>query len=403
MSAARLLFICWVALLASCGGGGSGDAPVTPAPTPVTPVAPVVPPEPVAANVVPITFDKGPDGRSINSPFVSVTVCVPGSTVCQVIDHVLVDTGSFGLRLASSAVSSTLALPAVQNAAGVPVAQCAHFATGFAWGSIKRADIKLSGETALNLPIQVIADPAPPFGTIPTACSNTGADFGSSLGINGILGVGFLSQDCAACATSTAPQTYFACSATGCQSTLLPRTSQVANPVPAFAVNNNGVAIVLPPVGLGGATALSGSLIFGIGTQANNQLGSATVYTANSRGNFTTRYKTGIFTESFIDSGSNGIFFDDASITQCSGFYCPDSPLTLAAVTVSSTGVSGTVGFVVESIRNLGRSVVVAHIGGTMDDTTTFDWGLPFFLGRTVFVAISGAATPKGNGPYWAY
>ena len=32
-----------------------------------------------------------------------------------------------------------------------------------------------------------------------------------------------------------------------------------------------------------------------------------------------------------------------------------------------------------------------------------FDWGLPFFYGRTVFTAIEGAATPGGAGPYWAY
>ena len=32
-----------------------------------------------------------------------------------------------------------------------------------------------------------------------------------------------------------------------------------------------------------------------------------------------------------------------------------------------------------------------------------FDWGLPFFFGRNVFVALEGASTPGGTGPYWAY
>jgi hypothetical protein len=32
-----------------------------------------------------------------------------------------------------------------------------------------------------------------------------------------------------------------------------------------------------------------------------------------------------------------------------------------------------------------------------------FAWGLPFFFGRNVFVAIEGQSTPAGTGPYWAF
>jgi hypothetical protein len=32
-----------------------------------------------------------------------------------------------------------------------------------------------------------------------------------------------------------------------------------------------------------------------------------------------------------------------------------------------------------------------------------FDWGVPFFFGRNVFVAIEGSSTPGGTGPYVAY
>ena len=308
------------ALLAGCGGGGgSGDAPAPAVSTPV-------------ANTLAITVDRGTDGAAINSPFVTVTVCVPGTTDCRTVDHVLVDTGSFGLRLAASVINPALALPAVTSASGLQVGECGHFASGFVWGSVRRADVKLAGETAANLPVQLVGDPATIFAAVPRSCSNTGFNFGADLGANGILGIGVFDKDCPSCVNSTAPAVYFACAATGCSSTALPLASQVANPVRAFAVDNNGVAVVLPQVPVGGAESLSGTLIFGIGTQSNNQLGTATVFTTDGSGNFTTVYKGTTFSFSFLDSGSNGIFFDDPTIPVCTGFYCPPAPLTLSAI-----------------------------------------------------------------------
>jgi len=57
------------------------------------------------ANTVTITVDSGPAGATgqINHLYVTVKVCAPGSqTQCANIDHVLVDTGSSGLRLVHS-------------------------------------------------------------------------------------------------------------------------------------------------------------------------------------------------------------------------------------------------------------------------------------------------------------
>ena len=77
----------------ACGGHSS-----TPATTSV------VPPPPVS-NVQAITVNAGPSGNTANGAFTSVTVCTPGRSTCQTIDGILVDTGSSGLRILSSALT----------------------------------------------------------------------------------------------------------------------------------------------------------------------------------------------------------------------------------------------------------------------------------------------------------
>jgi hypothetical protein len=397
--ALRLLWAMAAGLaLAGCGGGGSG--PSTPATDPTAATAGTS--LPANGNVLAVTVDRGTDGSSVNVPYVSVTVCDPGTENCRTIDHVLVDTASNGLRLRASALSG-LSLPAVTNAAGIAVGECAQFASGRVWGSVRRADVRLAGERASSVPVELSADPESVFATVPDACARTGPEIGVGSGANGILGVGMLTRDCgAACAASTAPGIYFACAASGCTATTLPLLSQVANPVPLFPTDNNGVALSLPQVPVGGVGTLTGSLVFGIDTQANNQLGSATVLKVNNQGNFTTVYKGQSFTASFIDSGSNAIFFDDPTVPVCSGFYCPATPLTLSAVNTSATGVTSPVDFIVESLPSI-RSGAAGHLAADIGLSRSFDWGLPFFYGRTVFVATVGAQTSQGAGPFWAY
>lgn len=386
--------------LSCTGAGGSASGSVTLGVTDL------------AGNVAPVVIDGGPAGAGniINVPFVSVSLCRPGTTICQTIDHVLVDTGSYGLRIiAPGVLDPALALPAVTGSAGNPVGACAHFFSGFLWGSVHRADVKIAGETAPSLPIQQASDTGAAFSNIPAGCGNTGANLGSlaALGAKGVLGVGLFNQDCGSrCTTQVANGTYYECTASGCTDTVMPLANQIANPVPAFATNNNGVVLLTPAVAPGGATTLTGALIFGVDTQTNNTIGSETVYATNSRGNFTTTYNGTPLTSSFLDSGSNGLFFSDASIPLCSGspgFYCPATTLSLSAINTSADGLaSGTVEFTIENLQALGRPIRAASVAGNLG-ARAFDWGMPFFFGRTVFVAIDGANTLHGTGPYWAY
>lgn len=379
------------------------------------------------SNTAALTIDTGPSSLNasnsvINVPYVSVTVCKPGSTAaadCQTIDHVMVDTGSYGLRLVTP-LKSGLTLPSVTTPSGVAAGECAQFVSGYAWGSVRQADITIGGESASAISVQVVGDTSSAFATAPSSCTNTGSNLGTvaALGANGVLGLGLFKQDCGAdCVNSIIGGTYYACNGSTCSPSRMALASQVSNPAAFFALDNNGVIIDLPSVAAGGATTLSGNLIFGVGTQSNNALSSQTVYKTNTAGNFTTTYNGVALGSSFIDSGSNGLFFDDSAITPCSGgngFFCPSSTLSLSAVNAAYDGsTQGTVPFTIVSLSGLADSITAANIGGGYGNVSgtsgatqqngVFDWGLPFFFGRKVFVVYENSATTAGTGPYWAY
>lgn len=397
-----LLFLAALTLLAmaanNCGSSGTHNNSV--------------PSNPTGNNVQAIVVNSGPANNYANGAFTSVTVCIPSTSSCQTISGVLVDTGSYGLRLLSSSGGGalTLSLPAQNGSSGNPIAECAPFVSGFTWGPVKTANISISGEQASNVPVQVI-DPS--FLVVPDDCKNTGVpadDTLQTLGANGILGVGPFAQDCGSpCAQSGMgnPGLYYECAGSSCQVVALAVNQQVQNPVFLFASDNNGVILQLPAV-TSPQTSVNGVMIFGIGTQSNNNLGNAKVFAINASGEFSTSYKGQTY-PAFIDSGSNAYFFLDTATTglpECgdsSGFYCPTSPGDFSA-TATSGSTTDTVSFTISNANTLfsnSSASVFNNLGGP--NTGMFDWGLPFFFGRTVFTAIDARSTPAGTGPFWAF
>jgi hypothetical protein len=382
------------AFLAGCGGGSHS-----------TPVNTIVS---TGNNVAPISVDGGPTGNYADAAFTSVTVCVPGTSNCQTISGVLVDTGSSGLRILASVL--TIALPQQNAADGSPVVECFPFVSGYTWGPVQTADVEIAGEKGSSTPIQVLSDTD--F-TAPSGCTSFGSSSNTleGLGANGIVGVGLFTQDCGGYCTTvqTNPTLYYECSSTtACQPVAESLAQQVPNPVSLFSTDNNGVVIELPAVSAGGEPSVSGSLVFGIGTQSNNALSGATVYAADGSGNFTTTSYAGVPNPptGFIDSGSNGLFFPSTTITQCAstseepGFYCPGSTVNLSATNQGVNGTSGTVNFSVADAETLFNNGDFAYsdLGGTFSGA--FDWGLPFFFGKNVFTGLQSATYANG---YWAY
>jgi Protein of unknown function (DUF3443) len=435
-----LALLASLGLAAGCGGNGS-----TPAGVPTGGNG--------TGNVLTIAVDGGPNptqnGLYTNGAFASATICAPGSTSnCVTVDHLLVDTGSFGVRVLQAAIPA-LSLPAVNASNGSQAYDCAGFADGsFLWGPVQLANVTLAGETASNVPIQVVENPT--TFSIPTSCSNgaTNEDTQASLGANGILGVGLEPFDCGtACSPandggappSTAPA-YFTCTSGGCTAASVScgsecndssNVGQVTNPVVAFSVDNNGVIVKFPSVS-GSAATLTGSLIFGVGTESNNQLANANVYTL-ACDRFDTVFEGQSLDidasscsgpGSFIDSGSNGYFFPDVNnvLPACpansqnpgiTSFYCPSSLTSLSAVNYSVDPTTGTPGFnsaVSFSIDNANTlfssgNAALGTLGGVQPAGAGFDYGLPFFYGKSVYSTIDGQAVPSGlaASPWWAY
>ena len=394
-------------LLAGCGGGGSSASQVDP-PEPPGPALAIrtSPPArlqvPPAPNVLPISLGRGPRGTAFNSPFVSVTICIPGTATCQTIDQVLLDTGSSGLRIAASALRGGMDLPSLRTTEGVPVSQCIPFASGAAWGSVRRADVHLAGEEAQAIPVQVYERAAPSSPRRPGACASA-ADIAQVIDANGVLGVGLKRQDCGAgCESANPPAVYFACAGSVCTPTPVSRANQVGNPIAELGAHNNGLAILLPKVPPGGSSVVTGAAILGIGTQPNNALGEARVFAPDAEGFLAARYK-GASYRSFLDTGTNSVRFPDADLPLCGEFYCPPQPGSLAATISSAGGASLDVQLTFDAADALGADAVGAVIAGGARTGRYVNWGLPFFFGRAVHLAIEGAETPAGPGPYWAF
>jgi hypothetical protein len=405
MVAATLIGL-WSLSFVSCGGGGSE---LSSAPGGTTTAA---------TNEVAVIVDSGPDAAqaaTVNTLYTTVTICVPGSTTeCQTIDHVQVDTGSVGLRILAPVL--TLSLQVAQATDGNSLMECTQFVDGYSWGPVASADIQVAGEKASAVPVQVIGGSA--F-AVPTACANVGnaEDTVAAFGANGILGIGVFAQDCGTnCAPPNTGNTfYYSCTTAACNEIAAPLNTQVLNPVPLFPIDNNGSIIVLPAVADAGAATVSGSLIFGIDTESNNTSGSVTVLALDGNGDFVTTLGTQSLSESFLDSGSNGLFFYDPDYqnvlcgTGFANFYCPGSPQTLTA-TLTGAGAAPATTSVTFTFDNA-QAVFTTNqtfaafptVAGTYSTNLSFDWGLPFFFNRRVATAIEGKTTAVATGPYVAF
>lgn len=418
--------------LAACGGGNSTETTIIGGGVGGGAGPELSVDQPTGDNTLEIVVDKGPAGGFsfgvTNLPYVSVTVCAPGAPArCVTVDHVFLDTGSIGFRVLRSAVQG-LDLPPVTLGAGTAV-ECYPFVIGAVWGPLARADLQLGGEQALAVPVQLIDDVSPavaaPTADCVTAAGGSLLQSAGALQAKGILGVGLLRYDCGlVCQQGDyggGYTLYYRCAGGSCTATAIAPELQVQNPVAMLPVDNNGTIVSLPALPANGASVARGRLVLGIGTQSNNQIApSAAIYRVEpdpaSAGYLylSTSIGSTTYPYAYIDSGSNGLFFDDPTLpTRCASnggadgvWYCPSSPQLRNATIVDAYGVRGDVAFTIASADALFTTpnVAFANLGGAAGATNAgaFVWGLPFFYGRPVYTAIWGQAL-AADGPWYAF
>ena len=145
-----------------------------------------------------------------------------GNFDCATIPNVLVDTGSYGLRILASPEGATgtavtsLGLTQVRASNNLPLLECVTFLDhSYVWGPVQRADVTIAGETAGNLPIQIIGDPQF-LEDVPGNCGDGNPAHNENsfqtLGANGILGIGLFVEDCGiGCAPPNPPSRTLLC------------------------------------------------------------------------------------------------------------------------------------------------------------------------------------------------
>ena len=399
-----------------------------------------------SGNAAPLVVDgfpcaAGGGANQINRPntaYVSVQICAPGSTTnCQIIDHIIVDTGSPGLRIAAGALQSSLqpstgALPILAGAAsGTAVTECITYVSSYSYGPIVNADVYIAGEKVSNSSLQV-------YGSAnyaaPTDCSSQGGvetDTPAAVGGNGVFGVNFETND--------AYSLYFNCPPGNADACTLDSTyAGIPNVVSQFSTDNNGVTLSLPAVAATGSTTpVVGTLYFGVGTQANN-MPSATTWSlpvdpniADASGSLNPGYLTfaatlsGTWTTAYLDSGTDVDYFTDAALALCTssptnpyyGYFCPSTTqsVTFELAGTGTTSPAHALSYSVVSPTSLGygaTAVAVADVAGATGASstltnTTFAFGLASFFGHTVYVLFSGKTAPGtaigGTGPIDGY
>ena len=370
--------------LSGCGGGSS-SSPAPEATCTGGPPAGVASPGQYSLPVYESTC-----AQTINTPVVTLTICVPNTNTCQNVPNILLDFGSTGLRL-SHTLPIAGELPQ-ETVNGQPLTECYYFESGYNYGPVVSATVTL-GSKMVKVPVQISNSLlSAPCGSL-VSPSSSSAPFEPLY--NGILGVLFPQYD-----NTSSSAIYLA----GEQVWTPAQNETVQNPVYLLTStsNNNGVLLSISTTisETTGAPGFTGTLTFGAPTSGTTSL------QTDQYGEITATYNSNTYTNSaFFDTGSNGFFIDNPDIIpNCSGnlagFFCGNAPSQSATLTGTGTNQSYTLTFAIDNAQTLlsTGNTVFSTLGGYQQGI--FDAGFPAFLyGNAIGLSWTSACSQsQGQG-----
>lgn len=420
----KIIAICLI--LSACGGGGgssntSNNNTNPPFDPPIEPSTPV--PTSGHYNKIKITpsntYVCGTANHFDNAPCITLTVCQVGTSNCDTVDNVLVDTGSFGLRIFKSVLPNTANLLTPMKSGNNNIAECISYADGTSnWGPVEYVNIILGTTPSVeSLPIQIIDASFPGISSSCPGAAATPAEFE----MNGIIGVGPLTTD------QLTSAMYYSCNSLGsCTQTTPPE--YLPNPITKLgAGNNNGLTLTFGAIPQSGTKDADGYMIFGVGSYPSNTPPlDANVFRIDDNSPYAINVDTvfnGVTNHSFLDTGSNFFYFSNQFLPLCENInkaLCP-ADFTSKNATMNGLNPSGglttaTINFSIGNAENLFSNGNTAYnnIGFVFPGlgTNIVDWGMPFFYGKTVYIVFAGESASFNqtqissiNNPlgYWIY
>ena len=186
-----------------------------------------------------------------------------------------------------------------------------------------------------------------------------------------------------------------------------------------FDSDNNGVVLSLPSLSTTRTkSTVTGTVTFGISTQANNTPSASTLALVNdvATGTFNAQVG-GVWAPAYIDSGTEAIFFNDKanpSLKVCkveSDYYCPATPQSVLFY-MADTGVNQPKGSASYMVANTdGKDdyyddgiVAFTDVGGPITAAATaggdIGFGLTTHFGHKMYTLFNGkTAAGLGTGP----